>query len=403
MSKLINKGNLEKDLETIKYPLPDFNEAELLYTLTHARSAEEQSETFGKLITLIKRYEQLPLYKRVCETMKIVPKADIVSDLEKRVKEKEKYLEDMQKEATESCGETEIREAATARAMFLVRIGAPLAEVQEAIKKAVELTIASGLQIDLHFLSFRVALFFEDIAEAEKAVESAEVLIEKGADWDRRNRHKVHKAIIAMRKRDFSHAVSLLDNTLSTYAPEEIFTHAEFVAVSAYCAVAGGERKVLKEKVVQTPEFAVIGQPDTKNWIKALAGAAKAIALCDYRHVLEAILESTEAAERHWLLYKHSAFVCREARARAYSQMLDSYRSLKMEAMAKSFGVSEEFLEGELVKFIRMGKVHCKIDKVSGVVDVTRPDEKNRMYQEVVQAGDQLITRLQNLSRILVF
>jgi len=390
-------------LEAVKYPLPDFKEAALLFNLMHAKCGEEQSEILGKLMELINLYDQLPLYKKVCEALHIAPKEDVLSELEKRVKRKEEYLQELEKEATESCGETEVREAATAKAMHLVRIGAPLSEVKEAIKRAVELTIASGLQIDLYFLSFRVALFFDDMSEAEKAVEAAEVLIEKGADWDRRNRHKVHKAILAIRKRDFSGAMELLSNTLATYAPEEIFTHAEFVAVSAYCAVAGGERKVLKEKIVQTPEFAVVEQPDTDRSLKALVGAAKAIALCDYRHVLEAILESTEAAERHWLLFKHSGYVCREARARAYSQMLESYRSLKLEAMATSFGVSPAFLEAELVKFIRMGKVHCKIDKVSGVVDVTRPDEKNKMYQEVIQSGDQLITRLQNLSRILVF
>jgi 26S proteasome regulatory subunit N7 len=32
---------------------------------------------------------------------------------------------------------------------------------------------------------------------------------------------------------------------------------------------------------------------------------------------------------------------------------------------------------------------------VQGVIETTRPDDKNKQYQDVVRQGDQLITKLQ--------
>ncbi len=44
-------------------------------------------------------------------------------------------------------------------------------------------------------------------------------------------------------------------------------------------------------------------------------------------------------------LSTHYRFYVRELRIKAYVQLLDSYRSLTIAAMAKSFGVSQEFID----------------------------------------------------------
>ena len=35
----------------------------------------------------------------------------------------------------------------------------------------------------------------------------------------------------------------------------------------------------------------------------------------------------------------------------------------------------------ELSRFIAAGRLHCKIDKVGGIVETNRPDSKNWQYQ----------------------
>jgi hypothetical protein len=39
------------------------------------------------------------------------------------------------------------------------------------------------------------------------------------------------------------------------------------------------------------------------------------------------------------------------------------------------------FFDRELSRFIAAGRLHCKIDKVGGIVETNRPDSKNWQYQ----------------------
>ena len=43
----------------------------------------------------------------------------------------------------------------------------------------------------------------------------------------------------------------------------------------------------------------------------------------------------------------------------------------------------------------------CKIDKVSGIVESDRIDERNILYKKALKKGDKLLNRVQKLSRII--
>ncbi|GJS52956.1 26S proteasome non-ATPase regulatory subunit 6 [Tanacetum coccineum] len=75
--------------------------------------------------------------------------------------------------------------------------------------------------------------------------------------------------------------------------------------------------------------------------------------------------------------------------------------SVITEAMAKAFGVTIDFIDLELSRFIAAGKLHCKIDKVAGVLETNRPDAKNALYQATIKQGDFLLNRIQKLSRVI--
>ena len=55
----------------------------------------------------------------------------------------------------------------------------------------------------------------------------------------------------------------------------------------------------------------------------------------------------------------------------------------------------------ELSRFIAAGRLHCKMDRVGGVVETNRPDSKNWQYQAMVKQGDLLLNRIQKLSRVI--
>jgi 26S proteasome regulatory subunit N7 len=118
------------------------------------------------------------------------------------------------------------------------------------------------------------------------------------------------------------------------------------------------------------------------------------------------------------LLSPHARYYVREMRILAYSQLLESYRSLTLDSLSGAFGVSVEFVDrcarfttalaflmhmssSELSRFIANGRLHCSIDKVHGVVETTRPPVKNAQYETVIRQGDVLLNSVQRLSKVL--
>ena len=88
-------------------------------------------------------------------------------------------------------------------------------------------------------------------------------------------------------------------------------------------------------------------------------------------------------------------------RVAAYKQFLASYKSVTLESMANMFGVKVGFIDQELFRFITMGRLEAKIDKVAGIIETNRPDAKNAQYQATLKDGDALLNRIQKLARVL--
>ncbi len=122
---------------------------------------------------------------------------------------------------------------------------------------------------------------------------------------------------------------------------------------------------------------------------------------CNYDQFFSALAVVTEHLKRNHWLARHQAFFCREMRIRAYSQLLESYKSVELSSMARTFGVTTEFLDRELSRFIFSGRINAKIDKVSGVVQTQRADPKTALFTETIREGDALLNRIQRLSRVV--
>lgn len=100
-------------------------------------------------------------------------------------------------------------------------------------------------------------------------------------------------------------------------------------------------------------------------------------------------------------LRDHVNYYAKEMRLVAYKQYLEAFKSVTIQNMASAFGLSCDFLDSELSNFIYIGKLNCKIDKVSGVIESNRPNRKVALFTETVQKGDALLNRVQKLARAL--
>ncbi len=74
---------------------------------------------------------------------------------------------------------------------------------------------------------------------------------------------------------------------------------------------------------------------------------------------------------------------------------------MTMANQAEAFGVTKEFLDVELSNFIDNGKLNCKIDKVSGIIESNRPNRKAEFFNNTVKQGDLILNRVQKLARAL--
>ena len=74
-------------------------------------------------------------------------------------------------------------------------------------------------------------------------------LIEKGGDWDRRNRLKVYHGLYLLSIRQFKRGAELLLDALSTFTATELVDYNDFVAFTVISNVLTLSRPDLKKKV----------------------------------------------------------------------------------------------------------------------------------------------------------
>lgn len=75
-------------------------------------------------------------------------------------------------------------------------------------------------------------------------------MIEKGGDWDRRNRLKVYEGLFLISKRQFKPASNLLLDTLATFTSTEVMEYKDFVRYAILTAALTLDRVEFKQKVL---------------------------------------------------------------------------------------------------------------------------------------------------------
>lgn len=336
-----------------------------------------------------------PFYHRVCGELGWTKDVALVAELEANNTKKLSELDARIKDAEENLGESEVREALLARATYLCKIGAK-DEALQAYRITSDKTVSLSQRLDISFTQARMGFFFGDNELLVKNVEKAKFQLEEGGDWDRKNRLKVYEALYCMTVRDFKRAATLFLDGLATFSASELVTFEDYVYYACITGLLSHDRVTLKTKLMESPEvLSVVKQ------LPHVAEAMHSLYNCNYDIFFSNLAQITENLKRDHYLAVHQAYFCREMRIRAYSQLLESYKSVQLKPMAESFGVTVEFLDRELSRFIFSGRLHCKIDQVAGTVETTRADSKTALYHDTIREGDALLNRVQRLTRVV--
>ncbi|KAG6867587.1 hypothetical protein C0993_000837 [Termitomyces sp. T159_Od127] len=383
--------------DEVVLPIPNLALAQHLFTLTQPSLDHLHEDARTELLKGISADQMAPYYKIITTTSSaLTPDPALLSSMEASNASELKKLDERLEEATNTEGESEISDALKARANYLTRIGDKDRAI-EAQNLALDKTPGIGSRIDIVLTLARIGFFFGDNNLITSSLSKAEALIEEGGDWDRRNRLKVYTGLHLLTLRQFKRAGELLCDALSTFTATELLPYNDFVALTVVANALTLGRVELKKKIISAPEVNQV-LPD----LPILGDLIKNLYDCHYDKFFLALatLEQTLLLPSR-VLSPHARFYIREMRILAYTQLLESYRSLTVDSLSRAFGVSVEFVDSELSRFIATGRLHASIDKVHGIVETTRPSMKHAQYQSVIRQGDVLLNEVQRLSKVL--
>jgi len=358
-------------------------------------SMKNDSTLKKQIMDAIREDYMAPLYEHVCKQLGWPVDAALLQSMQEHNAARLKELDAKIDDAEQNLSEMEVREANLTKSEHLCRIGDKDGAVS-AFRKTYDKTVSLGQRLDIVFHLIRIGLFYMDNDLITRNIEKAKTLIEEGGDWDRRNRLKVYQGVYLMAVRDFKEAAQLFLDTISTFTSYELMDYVTFVKYTVYSSVIALPRQDLRKKVVKGSEILEIlhGEPDVREFVFSLYE-------CRYADFFKALAAVEQVLKQDRYFAPHVFYYVREMRIMAYSQLLESYNSLTLQYMANAFGVSVEFIDKELARFINLGRLHAKVDKVGGVVETNRPDSKNYQYQNTIKQGDILLNRIQKLSRVI--
>lgn len=262
--KKTDKKKLEIPPEETASPYPPMKLAQSMHRLTVKKPESEQLqvETFDEII---QELENPSLYKILKEKLydgkePLVSSAKLTDDDLQEMEDKNaaavKDLEAAVEEAIESAGDMEVMDARVAIARFASK-SLSQAEALAAYEKVLALPkVSSGKKIDSLMACARVASFYSDTSAADAFMERAHKLAEAGggADWDRRNRLKVYRALQSLLHRDLETSSKLLLDCIATFSCVEMCTYQEFIVYTILTNMLHLPRPDLKKKIIDGPE-----------------------------------------------------------------------------------------------------------------------------------------------------
>uniref|UniRef100_W8CCZ7 26S proteasome non-ATPase regulatory subunit 6 n=1 Tax=Ceratitis capitata TaxID=7213 RepID=W8CCZ7_CERCA len=349
----------------------------------------------SKLLDAVRADNMAPWYEHICVELNWTVDKDLLARMREQNRLELAKLDEAIEDAEKNLGEMEVREANLKKSEYLCRIG-DKAAAESAFRKTYEKTVSLGHRLDIIFHLIRLGLFYLDHDLITRNIDKAKHLIEEGGDWDRRNRLKVYQGIYSVAVRDFKAAANFFLDTVSTFTSYELMDYPTFVRYTVYVAMIALPRNELRDKVVKGAEIQEVlhGLPDVKQYLFALYN-------CHYAEFFKHLADVELVLRSDYLANPHYRFYIREMRILAYTQLLESYRSLTLQYMAEAFGVDVDYIDQELSRFIAAGRLHAKVDRVGGIVETNRPDNKNWQYQATIKQGDLLLNRIQKLSRVI--
>ncbi|ADM12341.1 26S proteasome regulatory complex protein [Encephalitozoon intestinalis ATCC 50506] len=360
----------------------DFKEPTLLvHDLIHATKLgkSEAQEELEKLLSDKCMYD---LYSFLVEKGILQPNHERIDSLLNCKNQRIQELEELRKKETEN--ETYAEEIERKTAEFYCQV----MDTQngfEWMRKLMRDDMSLSLKMDISLCKIRMGLIVGNKRIVEESINVADDTYERGCDWDRRNRYKVYKGVFKMMERKFKEAGILFSEVLPSFESSEVISYSRAVKYMIFCGLLGFERNEIETRILKCSD--VMGSSE-----KLGVQLATSLFECNYGSFMEDLYLFCKSLQEDVFVGRFVNLFCREMRLRVYGQVLESYRSMLLENMAETFGVSVEYVEEDLGEFIVEGRLWSKIDRISGVVEVTSREDQDA--SSIIGYGCDVVRRI---------
>ncbi|KAK2960413.1 putative 26S proteasome non-ATPase regulatory subunit 6 [Blattamonas nauphoetae] len=241
-----------------------------------------------------------------------------------------------------------------------------------------------------------IALRFNDIGLMKRKLDKIDSILSTGGttiDWERKNRLTAFRATYAILTRNFADAAKSFSTSISTFVATELYPIESLVVYYVCSSIVGFSRSDLLEKVIRQSD--VISVIDTIPHLRPLLHSF-------YNQSYAELLQNTFKVATT-LLHGDKVFQAvavswtKDVRIRSYTQYLQPYKFVDFNRMTQQFGVSAEFLEQDLERFIVSGAMKAKINKVRGFVEGKAGYSSSTEFTSMLSDADGLISQMQTL------
>lgn len=342
-------------------------------------------------------------------------------DLEKvpDYEEQLKALEAAIANAEENYGDTEVREAIMNKAAFILKNGDDALAIKTYLL-AYEKTVGVSKRLEIYMILLQIYFKETDLTQIKNYITKSKQLLEEGGDWENKNKLKVEAAdqvyegLYCLITRDFATCAKLFVDAMSTFSSPEIMTYEDLTFYTVVSGLMTLPRAEIKEKVGAAQQ--IINNSEVLCIIREnahLEGLLTAYYKCQYKDFFVSFRSLRSISEGHGddrprQEDRGAQEVHREGDA---GDDLQPVPGVLQDRHARVHGLAVRRVcqlprqvrrpdRRELSGLISSRRLNCKIDKVTGLIESQRIDQRNNYYKQALKQGEGLLNRIQKLSRV---
>lgn len=318
----------------------------------------------------------------------------IIETIEKHKKEKYEKFQEQIVTHEETGNEQDIIDVEIDKVKYACAILEDAAVIDTMITETLAKTKSNQTRIQFYFYQAKYALSVRNFALFSTNIDKLAGLVEKDGDWDARNRFNVYSGLNSLLQSNFTAAAPSFIAVIPTFSSTDIIGLDEAMVIAMYLGVITLSRKDLIDKLVESPEIiqTLVNHPLPQSFLETLYQ-------CQYSKFYTLLPQIHTALLRSPYLGPIAARYLKEARVVSYRQFLTAFQIVKIDAFAKTFGVSPDFLEKDICSLIGTGRLNCTINAVERVLELQRTQNKNTQFTQIIQQADVIVNKVNKLTQ----